>query len=85
MWWNEKLKRWDEDEWLTQIYEQLCDAREAVYQFANGKPFDGNRDMQVTRYFGKRTDPFYRGKELEKGDPEIVEREWMRYAVYNVR
>lgn len=82
--WDAKRKRWNEDEWLTQIYASLREAKDAVMQFAEGHPFDNDRELQVTRYFGKSADPFNRGKELSKGDQRIVLYEWMRYAVFQV-
>lgn len=84
MQWDTKNKVWKEDEWLTQIYQSLKDAKDAVYRFAEGRPFDNDRELQVTRYFGKSVSPLINGKELEKGDPNIVEHVWMRYAAYTL-
>lgn len=82
--WNLKTKCWEEDEWLTQIYGKLQEAKKAITDFADGHPFDNDRELQVTRYFGKSNALFDRGKELPKGDPDIVMHEWMRYAVYTI-
>lgn len=82
--WDAKQKKWNEDEWLTQIYASLREAKDAVMQFAEGHPFDNDRELQVTRYFGKSADPFNRGEELPKGDKRIILHEWMRYAVYTI-
>ena len=60
------------------------DAKNALYKFAEGHPFDNDREIQVTRYFGKPKDAFDRGKELSKGDPNIVTHMWMRYAEYKL-
>lgn len=82
--WDSKDKTWKEDEWLTQIYQNLCDAKEALYKFAEGHPFDNGRENQVTRYFGKAKTMFDKGIELTKGDPDIIRHEWMRYAVFRI-
>ena len=82
--WNKKTKMWIEDEWLTQIYGKLCEAKDVVVAFSEGRPFDNDRELQVTRYFGMSENPFNHGRELSKGDPQIVLHEWMRYAVYTI-
>ena len=73
-----------EDEWLTQIYASMRDARNVIEKFAEGRPYDNERELSVTRYFGSGPDEFNRGMELEKDDPKIVSREWMRMAVYTI-
>ena len=80
--WNLKTKCWEEDEWLTQIYGKLQEAKKAIADFAGEHPFDNDRELQVTRYFGKSSNPFEHGQELSKGDSRIVMHEWMRYAAY---
>ena len=82
--WEAKEKRWKEDEWLTQIYGSLQKAKDAVIEFAEGHSFDNDRELQVTRYFGKDSDPLNHGEELKKGDPHIMLHEWMRYAAYQI-
>lgn len=82
--WDVKTSQWRNDEWLTQIYATLREAKEAIEKFAEGHPFDNDRELQVTRYFGKSHNAFDRGKELTKDDPDILTREWMRYAVYQL-
>ena len=82
--WDSKEKRWRDDEWLTQIYEQLRDAKDAIRQFAEGHPFDNDQENKVTRYFGEPKDIFDRGEELKKGDPGVVMHEWMRYAQFKL-
>ena len=67
-----------------QIYGKLQEAKKAITDFADGHSFDNDRELQVTRYFGKSNALFDRGKELPKGDPDIVMHEWMRYAVYTI-
>ena len=84
MQWDTKNKVWKEDEWLTQIYQNFKDAKNALYQFAEGHPFDNDREVQVTRYFGKPRNGFDRGRELPKGDPDIISHVWMRYAEYKL-
>ena len=60
------------------------DDKNALCEFAEGHPFDNDREMQITRYFGKARNALDRGKELTKGDPNIVTHEWMRYAEYHL-
>lgn len=55
-----------------------------LWKFADGHPFDNNTENRVTRYFGKQPDPFTKGPELSKGDPNVTEQEWMRYSVYTI-
>ena len=82
--WDEKRKNWIEDEWLCRICgtEQL--AKEMLLDFAEGRPFDNDQEIRVTRCFGKRKNPFIRGEELDRNNPNATEREWMRYAVFQV-
>lgn len=78
------MKVWIEDEWLTDLYSDMVDAKNAVRRFAEGRPFDNERELRVTRYYGRNRDAFNKGKELAKGDPDIQRHEWMRYAEFIV-
>ena len=82
--WDKKKKEWNEDEWLTQIYGTLKEAKTVIERFAEGHPFDNDRELQVTRYFGESDKLFDRGEELSKDNPDVVMREWMRYAEYQL-
>lgn len=83
--WDSRKREWKEDEWLTQIYGELQEAKEAVMGFAEGRPFDNDRELQITRYFGKNLGIFERGNELPKEDPNVVMHEWMRYAEFMLK
>lgn len=74
-----------EDEWITEIYGDLFGAKDAVVKWAEGAPFDNDRELQITRYFGKPVSDFTHGPELREGVPGICETEWMRYAEYEIR
>ncbi len=84
MLWNERDRRWDEYEWLERICWTMRQARDCLCEFGDGRPYDNNLEAQITRYYGKRTNPFIRGPEKEKDDPDIREKEWMRYAAYEI-
>jgi hypothetical protein len=60
------------------------DAKQALYRFAEGHPFDNVRENQVTRYFGEPKDVFDTGEELKKGDPKVVSHVWMRLAEFHL-
>lgn len=82
--WDPKTETWTEDEWLCRIcWSEEC-ARAFLEDFADGRPYDNNMEVQVTRYFRKRSNPFVRGEELPKGDPDAWERDWMRYCAYPI-
>ena len=83
--WDEKAGIWKEDEWLIRICVTERIARELLYAFGDGRPFDDSYEKRVTRYFGKRRNPLIHGDEFtDKDDKRIVEREWMRYARFAV-
>lgn len=83
--WDSKLHMWVEDEWLVDIYGDLRSAREAVEIWGEGRPFDNNRELQITRYWKKRSNPFTPGEETEEGDPALREKSWMRYDEFEIR
>lgn len=83
--WDTKKKEWKDDEWLSQIYASLQEAKAAIENFAEGRPFDNDRELQVTRHFGKGADIFSRGEELPKDDKRVVLHEWMRYAEFQLK
>ena len=82
--WNEKLHYWEEDEWLTDIYVRLRLAREAVEKWGGGHGWDNNRELQITRYFRKGKTMFEPGEEVDRGDPALCEKVWLRYAEYTI-
>lgn len=82
--WNRKLGIWIEDEWLVELFEVMRDAKDRVIEWGKGAPFDNNRELQITRYFGKACDIFGHGPELREGDAGVCEKEWLRYAEFEV-
>ena len=82
--WDPRTETWNEDEWLCKVCMTEEAARGYLEDFADGRPYDNNREAQVTRYFEKRSNPFVRGRELQKGDPGAWEKDWMRYNAYPV-
>lgn len=83
--WNRKLNLWEEDEWLIGIYGEMQSARKVVEDWGEGRQWDSNLEIQITRYFGKRQNEFERGMEKMKGDPAVCEKVWLRYAEYDVK
>lgn len=71
------------DEWLIGVHATSQEAREAVMAFGDGKPFDTNGEMQITRYHAKSDSDFRLGPETlcqVKGGCK----EWVRYEPYPV-
>jgi len=71
------------DEWLIGVHASALKAREVVEAFGEGKPFDTNRDCQITRYHEKSNSDFELGPETlcpVKGGCK----EWVRYEPYSV-
>ena len=83
--WNRKLGIWVEDEWLTDIFGTMRDAKDAVTAWGDGTPFDNNRELQITKCFGKASDIFHHGPELREGDAAVCEKEWRRWAEFEIR
>jgi len=83
--WNRKYGVWEENEWLTDIYESALEAKRAVAQWGEGASFDNGRELQITRYYGKRPDIFNLGIEKKKGEPGICEKAWLRYAEFEIK
>ena len=82
--WDAKLGIWSDDEWLVGIYDEMWLARCAVEDWGEGRPWDNKRELQITRYYKKRKSIFEPGEEILEGEPAVCEKEWMRYAAYNV-
>jgi hypothetical protein len=83
--WDAKLHIWNEDEWPVEIYKERWLARRKVEEWGEGKPFDNNREMQITRYFRKRSTMAEQGQEITEGDPAICEKVWLRFAEFEVK
>lgn len=56
-----------------------------LVEWAEGAPFDNNREVQITRYFGKSQDVFNHGKELKEGMIGVCEKAWLRYAEFEIQ
>ena len=66
------------DEWLCGLFLLENDARDAVEEFGCGRPWDTNRESQITRYYEKSSSSFEPGREVDaivKGG----EKRWVRY------
>lgn len=82
--WNRKLGLWIEDEWLVSLYFAMREAKEQVVEWGKGTPFDNDREMQITKYYGKPPDIFNRGPMLKEGEQGVCEKEWLRYAEFEI-
>ena len=82
--WNPKFGMWEEDEWLTDIFGRMADAKDALVRWGNGSPFDNERELQITKCFGKPPNVFTHGPELRNGDRGICEKVWLRYSEFEI-
>lgn len=82
--WNPDLRIWEEDEWLVGIYEQMWMARNAVEEWGRGRDWSNDRELQIIRYFRKRTKMFEPGEELTEDTDGVCEKIWLRYAEFDV-
>lgn len=85
MQWNPKLHIWDWDEWLIDIYDDPWMAKAAVESWGEGRSWDNNRELQITRCYKKRTTPEEPGEEIPDGNPAVCEKMWLRYAEFRLK
>ena len=76
---------WCEDEWLTDIYDDPWLARSAVERGGEGRPWDNDRELQITRCYRKRINELIQGEEIPEGHPAVCEKAWARYAEFPIK
>lgn len=84
MQWNHRLNIWDGDEWLVDIYDDQWLARQIVEDWGAGRPWDNNREVQITKYFRKRKSLFEPGNEISGDHPALCEKVWLRYSEFEL-
>lgn len=81
---NGRSRKYESDEWLCKIYTTERAAKEAVREFGEGKDFDNERELQITRFFERGQTIFENGPEslceLSGGNCQ-----WMRYQEYELQ
>ena len=76
--------KYNDDEWLCDLYQTEGQARLALMEFAEGRPFDNPTGNKITRYYKPGPTIFEHGEETSclTKDGHC---EWMRMAEINVK